>query len=573
MSERHRVNLLRLFPFLAWRRPTRETLWLDLMAGISVALLAIPQSLAYAQLAGVPAYYGLYAAFVPSIVGVLFGSSAILSTGPVAMTSLLTAASVATVLPAGSSAFAAYVTLLALLSGLFQVAMGLARAGALLNLLSHPVLVGFINAAACVIALSQLPALTGIDIRRSDNFLLDVVTLLGRLTATHGLTALFGVVALVLLWTMRRFTPRIPGVLVMAAILTLASWWIGFGESGGAVVGKIPTGLPAFSVPWISLDASLQLLPAAFVIALVSFMEAMSSCKVIAIRTRTRWDENQELVGQGLAKVAAAFVNSMPVSGSFSRSALNLASNARTGVSSLFSAGFVVLTLLFLTPLLYHLPKPALAAMIVMAVANLLDVGAMRSAWRANRDDGMAAWLTFGATLAFAPNIQNGILIGMIFSLGAFIFRNMVPPVITEVRSFADPASGQAETARRVVALRFDAGLFFANSAVFEKAMMTLEREHPDLEHVLVIANGINHADASAVEMLRNLSRHLGECGIGLAFSGVRPRVKALLERTGLVAEIGEDNFFTDSASAYEALNARLQEAGQVPQVPATPSS
>jgi len=555
----------RLLPFLDWPRVDGKSLFNDLLAGITVSLLAIPQSLAYAQLAGVPAYYGLYAAFVPSIVAVLFGSSGLLSTGPVAMTSLLTAASVGHLTAPGTAQFISYVTLLALLSGLFQIGFGLARAGVLLNLLSHPVLMGFINAAALIIALSQLPALTGIAVPQTDHFLMDIGHLLAKSDSPHVMSLTFGLLAIALLYAFKRFAPRLPGVLVMVAIMTWLSYATGYAEHGGKVVGDIPTGMPSISVPAMSWRATIALLPAAFVIALISFMEAMSSCKVIAIKTRTRWDENQELIGQGLAKVVAAFCHSMPVSGSFSRSALNLASNARTGFSSLITAGFVLLTLLYFTPLLYHLPKPALAAMIVLAVANLIDFSSLRHAWQAGRDDGIAAALTFVATLAFAPNIQNGILTGIIFSLGAFIYRRMSPRIVLlgihgDGRLREAGHHGLPALHEKISALRFDATLFFANVSFFEDAIMKLERENPKLESILVVASGINHIDASAVEMLRRLVRRLRECGITLAFSGAKRQFLEVVERTGLAAEIGETNIFGSDDVALKELFCRLDD-------------
>ena len=557
-------RIKRFFPFLAWPRLDRRTFSSDLLAGIAVSLLAIPQSLAYAQLAGVPAYYGLYAAFIPSVVAVLFGSSGLLSTGPVAMTSLLTAASVGHIAAPGTAQFVSYVTLLALLSGLFQIGFGLARAGVLLNLLSHPVLMGFINAAALIIALSQLPAMTGIVVPQTDHFLMDIGHLLTQADSPHLMSMAFSLLGVALLYGFKRFTPRLPGVLIMVAILTWLSYATGYAEHGGKVVGEIPTGMPSISIPAMSWRATIALLPAAFVIALISFMEAMSSCKVIAIKTRSRWDENQELIGQGLAKVAAAFCHSMPVSGSFSRSALNLASHAKSGFSSLIAAGFVLLTLMVFTPLLFHLPKPALAAMIVLAVANLIDFSTMRHAWQANKDDGIAAILTFVATLAFAPNIQNGILTGIIFSLGAFIYRRMSPRIVL-LGLHADGSLRDAERFKlpslheKIGALRFDATLFFANVSFFEDAILKLERDNPKLEYILVVASGINHLDASAVEMLRGLTMRLRECGITLAFSGAKRQFLEVVERTGLTKEIGQANFFGADALALRTLLARVE--------------
>jgi SulP family sulfate permease len=557
------LGVARLLPFLDWQRPTALAMRHDFLAGLTVSLLVIPQSLAYAQLAGVPAHYGLYAAFIPSIVGVLFGSSAILSTGPVALTSLLAAASVGQISAPGSDAFIANVMLLALLSGLFQIALGLARAGVLLNLLSHPVLVGFINAAAVVIALSQLPALTGVVLPPSASVLAATADLVLRAGSRHDLTVVLGLLAIALLVGFKRLAPRLPGVLIMVIVLTALSFGTGFAASGGAIVGDIPAGMPGLSVPAVSWQATVALVPASFVIALVSFMEAMSSCKVIAIKTRTRWDENQELIGQGLAKVAAAFCHSMPVSGSFSRSALNLASHARTGYSSLFAAAFVLLTLAFFTPLVYHLPKPALAAMIVLAVFNLIDLQAMRNAWRASRDDGIAALLTFVATLAFAPNIQNGILAGITFSLGAFIYRRMLPRLTVQglgedgvPRDF--DTQGVGSTTERVGVLRFDAALFFANASFFQDAVLRMERERPGLQYVVVPAHGINLLDATAVEMLRDLVGQLRECGITLVFSQAKQQFLDVADRTGLSEVIGRENFFGADEAAFRAVLARV---------------
>ncbi len=570
------VNIKRLLPFLAWPRLTKQRFMDDLAAGVAVALLAIPQSLAYAQLAGVPAYHGLYAAFIPAIIGVLFGSSALLSTGPVALTSLLTASSVGLLAAQGTNQFVAYVLLVSLLSGIFQIGFGLARAGILLNLLSQPVLVGFINAAAIIIALSQLPALTGITALPSDNTLVSIGKLLTMIDTLHVTSLAMGMLAIALLIGFKRVAPKLPGVLIMVVVLTMISYLGDYAQNGGAIVGEIPAGVPSLSIPQMSWQASIALVPAAFVIALVSFMEAMSSCKVIAGKTRTSWDENQELIGQGLAKVAASFCNAMPVSGSFSRSALNLASGARTGYSSLFATAFVLLTLLYFTSLLYHLPKPALAAMIVLAVFNLVNLRAMRDAWRANRDDGIAAILTFLATLAFAPNIQNGILAGIAFSLGAFIYRRMTPrillQVLTEEGQLLDiERLGTTPRNEKVATLRFDATLFFANASFFEDAVLRLERENSKLQFIVVLAHGINLLDATAVEMLRKLVLDLRAKGIVLVFSQAKRSFLEVAERTGLLEEIGSSNVFDADDEALKAVLARI---GMKPQSnPSLPES
>jgi SulP family sulfate permease len=572
----------RLFPFLHWwPQVNRHTLKSDLIAGLTVALVAIPQSLAYAQLSGVPAYYGLYAALVPVIVGVLFGSSLLLSTGPVAMTSLLTAASIMPLAPYGTEQFFAYVILMALLSGLVQIGLGVARMGVLLNFLSYPVLRGFINAAAIIIGLAQLPAMVGLSLKNSQHFLTDILHVVENLDAMHVESLFFGLGSLASMALLKKFAPKLPGVLIVVVVTTFISYAIGFEGLGGRIVGAIPQGLPAISIPPVDWKASMHMLPTAFVIALISFMEAMSSAKIIAIKTRTQWDENQELIGQGLAKVAAAFSHAMPVSGSFSRSALNLAAGAKTGMSSIFSAIAVLLTLLFFTPLLHHLPKPVLAAIIMMAVIGLISFKTIKEAWVAGKQDGIAAIVTFIATLVFAPNIQNGILTGIILSLMLFLFRTMKPRIVL----LGLDKDGMLRNAERfnlprlhpqVTAIRFDGQLYFANVNYFEESTLFLVAHDPDLKYILVVANGINGLDASGVEMLKNLLDRLSQNKISLVFCSIKGNVIDVMQRTGLVDKIGQDNIFASEDAALKEITQRLARAepnaGEphaIPQAPA----
>jgi SulP family sulfate permease len=556
--------LERIFPFLAWR-VTKETLKHDLTAGITVALVAIPQSLAYAYLAGLPPHYGLYAAFIPSIVGALFGSSGQLSTGPVALTSLLTAASITPLAAVGTGLFNGYAAVLAILSGLFQLSFGLFRIGILLNLLSHPVLMGFINAAAIIIAFSQLPSLTGISSEQSQYFLRDIWEVISGIEQLHGPTLAFGLSAICLLIIFKRFFPRLPGVLITTVLLISVSYELGFVRSGGSVIGDIPKALPPFGLPVMEWSTTVQLVPAAFVIALVSFMEAMSSCKIIAMKTRRPWNENQELIGQGLAKIAAGFTYSMPVSGSFSRSALNLATGARSGVSSITCALFVLLTLLFFTRALYYLPRAVLAAIIMTAVAGLVNAKSIEQAWRASRDDGIAALSTFTATLLFAPNIQNGALTGIIVSLSLFLFRRMRPRIV-QVGLHPDGTLRDAERFNlpplheQIGALRVDAALNFVNAAYFEEAVLKLDRDNRQLKYILIAANGINSLDASGVVVLSALVEKLRQEGIVLVISGVKKQVMDVMEKTGLAKTIGAENIFSADRLALDALYTRLNQ-------------
>lgn len=547
-----------------WLHVRHDTFHADLVAGLTVTLVAIPQALAYAQLAGVPAYYGLYAAFLPTIAAAMIGTLPQLSTGPTALTALLTAASVAPLAAHGSESFIADVVLLALIAGAFQIIFGVMRLGVLLNFLSHPVLMGFINAAALIIGLSQLPALLGIPVHQSEHFLADIWRMLSHLNATHGVSLAFGISAIAMLTAFKRHAPRFPGVLLTMIVLTIISAQIGYAGMGGDIVGAVPRGMPSFALPAGNWTTVLTLLPAGFVLALISFMEATSSAKVIAIKTRQHWNENRELVAQGVAKVVSAFSHSIPVSASFSRSALN--TSARTRVAAVVAALGVLFTMLFFTSLLYHVPKPALAAIIMVAVVGLIDLRAIGTAWRANRDDGLACIITFVATLAFAPYVQNGIVTGILLSLGLLLYRMMRPRVavlglhpngeLLDAKLFNLPPPHP-----RIGAMRFDGSLHFVTGSYFEDALVRLERANPGLRYVLVKCGGINDIDASGIEVLRGLGDRFRRNGVVLTFSELKRQVRDVLDRTGLTAIIGTENIFPSDKAALAELNQRLAES------------
>ncbi|MHB8166429.1 MAG: SulP family inorganic anion transporter, partial [Sulfuricella sp.] len=404
--------------------------------------------------------------------------------------------------------------------------------------------------------------LLGNSATQSSHFLLDIWQVLIHIDTLHELSVTFGLSAILLLVVFKKLAPRLPGVLITVVLLTWVSYEVGYAGLGGKVVGVVPQGLPTLSIPLLDWKATMELIPAAFVIALISFMEAMSSSKVIALKTRQPWDENKELIGQGLAKIAAAFSHSMPVSGSFSRSALNLATNAQTAFSSVVSAVFVLLTLLFFTPLLYHLPKPVLAAVIMMAVIGLVNFQSITNAWRASRDDGIAAIVTFLSTLAFAPNIQNGILTGIILSLALLLYR-MMQPRVADLGMYED---GTLRDARRhnlpllhpkLGAIRFDGALRFINVSYFEDAILTFERENPSVRYILVKCNGVNYLDASGVEMLSSLISRLKNNDITLGFSGPKKQVREVMDNTGLSQKIGVDNIFSNDQEAFDQLYLR----------------
>ena len=687
--------LTKFLPFLRWFPMKSDILKADFMAGITVALVLIPQSMAYAQLAGLPAYYGLYAAFLPVAVAALWGSSNQLGTGPVAVVSLLTASSLAVLAAPGSDNFIALAIMLALLVGVIQLLLGVFKLGVIVNFLSHPVIVGFTNAAAIIIALSQVSKLFGVPMGRSEHFINDIVGVIKLIGDTHLPTLAMGVMAIAIMWGIKKYAPKLPGVLIAVVISTVLSLSIGFernaagtpeqiadpelqavvqqsmaaakrvddlntqvadkssalkaaqkteGETsigivkteselallridlrdaeaaltkeksglrhlqvvrsidasgatlaiypvgkapqgvtldettyrlrklsangfklvgGGEVVGAIPEGLPSIKMPSFNLDALGSLLSAALVISLVGFMEAISIAKAVAAKTKQRIDPNQELIGQGLSNMVGSLTQAFPVSGSFSRTAVNMNSGAKTGLSSVITALFVLLTLLFLTPLLYHLPQAVLAAIIIMAVVGLVNFGAVKHAWQASKHDGIAAGVTFVATLAFAPHLDNGIMVGAGLALGLYLYRTMKPRVAILGRhgdgTLRDiKVNPDLPTSKHLMAIRFDGSLYFANVSYFEDAILEAVSNHPDAKFVLVVGDGINQLDASGEEVIHHLVDRLKSTGITLVFSGLKKQVLDVMRATGLFDAISQDNIFPTEEHAITAIYERL---------------
>jgi SulP family sulfate permease len=551
----------RLLPFLRWFPLDAATVRADFLAGVTVSMLLLPQAMAYAQLAGLPPHYGLYTAFLPTIVAALFGWCSQLHTGPVAMTSLLTATVVAGVSQAApeSEAYIATAILLTLLAGLIRLAMGALRLAVLVNFLSHPVVVGFTNAGALIIASSQLAPLLGLPHGQQGLYLPSLLRLLGRVHECRPAALGFGLAALALILALRRWRPHWPGVLITLAVAILLSWLLGFeSRLGGQVVGAIPCGLPAFRWPHGEWSAAPQLLLGAFAIMLVGFMEVVAICKTLSAKTKEPLDLNQELIGQGLAGVVGSLFQAYPVSGSFSRSALNLYAGARTGLSSVFAGLLVLLSLLFLTPLLYYLPRAVLGAVIVAAVIGLVDAGAMLRIWRTSRYDGVAAWTTFVAAIVLAPRVVDGILVGVGLSVAFHLYQLMRPHVAILAPhpdgSLRDARHHRLLTHTQILAIRFDGRLVFANASHFQESVLKALAEQPTTRVLLIVASGINTVDATGEEMLRHLVNDLTASGLRVAFAAVRWPVLDVFQRTGLQDLIGAANLFASPEAAYAEL-------------------
>jgi SulP family sulfate permease len=701
--------LTRIFPFLVWFKGYNQAAFrIDLVSGVTVALVLIPQSMAYAQLAGLPPHYGLYASFLPPMIAALFGSSRQLATGPVAVVSLMTSASLEPLATAGSEGYIGYAILLALMVGGFQLALGVLRLGLVVNFLSHPVVNGFTNAAAIIIATSQLSKLFGVSVDNAEHHYETVIKVVqAAVHYTHWPTLMMAALAFAIMYLLRWFQPRLPNVLIAVAVTTALSaathfqndqattleairsqevqhrvaelnrvtaeiqevaaqrtaameqisaaektgetlsileaehvarvlsarldelkesagelkselrwalftridtgdgshefypqdtahadgsgaggtWRLKVGSSaldperlimigGGSVVGTIPRGLPSLAAPKLDLGIMIHLLPFATIISLLGFMEAISIAKAMAAKTGQRLDPNQELIGQGLANMCGALARSYPTSGSFSRSAVNLQAGAVTGLSSVITSLAVVITLMFLTPLLYHLPQSVLAAVIMMAVIGLVNVSGFVHAWRAQWYDGAISIASFVGTLAFAPHLDKGIMIGVLLSLGVFLYKSMRPTVATLSRhhdeSFRAAVLHNLQECKYIDMVRFDAPLFFANATYLEDQINDRLAAKRNLRHIIIVSNGINDIDASGEETLSLVIDRVRSAGIEISFCGMTEAVMAVLERTHLIEKIGRDRVFPTMEKAICAVHEHAHQQGDEDACPLT---
>jgi SulP family sulfate permease len=552
-------NFSRWLPFLNWPRPSAGLLRGELAASLTVAVVMVPQSVAYAGLAGMPLVTGLYATFLPALFAVLFSASTRLSVGPSALTSVLVGASLVGMAQPGSAQWVALAAWLALLAGAIQLGLGAARASWVLNLVSSPVLAGFSQAAALLIIASQIPSLIGLQGPWA--------TLLS--SPSFDITALgYGAASVLLFVLGKLYAPRVPMVLLVIAAAAAHSRWSGYSASG-AVIGLLPVGLPSFYWPglprWDSMGA---LVMPALVIALVSSLEMAASAKIESQRDGKRWDASQDLIGQGMGKLAAAFSGSFPTSTSFSRSAITLYAGARTGWATVAATGVVLIVLLFLTPALYHVPRAVLAAVVVTAVAGLVKPGTLPRLWRIDRIEAVTALVTFAVTLVTSPRIYWGVLAGVVMGLAHFLYLRLHPRII-EVGLHPDGSLRDRHLwklpplAPQLYALRMDGELDFASSSAFERDIVDYLSAHPDVQHVCLFAHPVNRVDTTGVEVFSQLRQMLESRGIHLHISGLKLPVERVLRKAGALYESPRLAMYRTDAEAlqaFEALQSELTE-------------
>jgi SulP family sulfate permease len=535
----------RFFPFLNWPKPAPQLLKSEAFAGLSVGLMIIPQGVAYAALAGMPLITGIYASLLPALMAVLFSASQRLSVGPTALTAILVSASLGGMATPGSAEWVNLTVWLSLMTGLLQVVLGFARFGWLLNLVSSPVLMAFTQGAGVLIISSQMPAMLGFTQGWSS-----VITGAG----IDWISLVFGVLTLALLVLARQWRPTFPTVLVVVLGAAGASWALGLEASGTAVVGALPQGLPALFVPSvIEWDMFKQLVLPTLVITLVSFLETASSAKVDNDRSGKRWDQDQDLIGQGLAKVVSGLCGAFPTSSSFSRSALNLYAGAQSAWATIFSVVVILVILLFFTAVLQPVPQSVLAAIVVAAVLGLIKPRAFVRLYNINRVEAATAVVTFVITLLSAPRLYWGVLAGVVMGLSHFLHTRLHPRII-EVGLHPDGSLRDRHLwklpllAPNLYALRMDAELDFAAASTLERAVMEHLGQHPNVAHVCLFALPINRIDATGVESLAKLETMLRERGISLHISGMKLPVETVLRRAGcLQAHAGLHMYRTDA--------------------------
>jgi SulP family sulfate permease len=546
---------------------TADTARADAVAGLTVGVMLIPQSMAYAVIAGMPPIYGLYAGLVPLLVYPLFGSSRHLAMGPVAIDMLIVGAGIGALAQAGTEQYVALAILLTAMVGLMQMAMGVMQLGFVANLLSRPVIAGLTSAAALIISSSQLGNLLGMELGRSQYVHVLLWEALQNVMNTHLLTLGIGVVCIVLLVGLPRWAPLVPEALVVVVGATLASWFFEFDQHGVEIIGGIPTGLPLPSLEaWnTSLTELNSLIPVAVTLALVQFMKNISLGRVFAARHGYTIDANRELVGVGASNFFGSLFQSIPTSGSFSRSAVNDQAGARSPIANIFAALVIALTLLFLTPLFYYLPVPALAAIIIVAGLGLIDVRELQNLFRARRRDGYIALFT--ATCILFIGLQVGILLGIGASVVIVLFRISRPNVaelghVPGTRLFRDlDRFEQATRLKDIMVLRVDASFSFANAEYFKDFILEKsEREGRNVEVLVVDGSSINDLDTTAIEALISVFESLEEMEVELHLTGLIGPVREVVRRSGLYGLLGENQFHLDPHEAVVSVLERWDE-------------
>jgi sulfate permease, SulP family len=558
----------KLFPFLSWRdRITRLTLRADLLAGLVGALLVLPQAVAFATLAGVPPEYGLYGAMLPVVVGALWGSSSHLVSGPTNATSLMVFAMLGALATPFTPDYIRLVLTLNLMIGLIKLGLGVARLGALVNFISTTVILGFTAGAGLLIIAAQLHNFFGLAVAQEPSFAGAIATFFAHLGDIDGSAAAVGAVTLVAALLAKRLVPRIPYML--AGMIVGSAFAYALARAGVAqvmTIGALPSAVPGLSLPDFSAGTWRMLAPAALALTLIGLTEAVSSARAVAARSGERIDGNQEFIGQGLANIAGAFTSSYPTSGSFNRSGANFEAGARTPLAAIFSAGFLLLILLFVSPLAAYIPLAAMAALLFMVAWGLIDFDLIRATVRASRSETLVLVVTFLSTLSL--QLEFAILVGVLCSLLVYLDRTTHPAIhavapdpASPQRRFVPVTAKTLEECPQLALVRVDGSLFFGAVDHVHEALLRVRAAAPARAHLLLIGSGINFVDVAGAELLVREAQTQRDRGGALYLCNLKPGVTTMLERGGYLDRLGRDHVFATKSAAVQAIYPRLDSA------------
>jgi SulP family sulfate permease len=568
-------QLQRIFPALNWLRNYKsQHLWGDITAGVIVTSLLIPQSMAYALLAGLPPQVGLYATILPAIIYPLLGTSRVLAVGPVAVDSLMVAAAIAKFAPQGSPEYLTLAIALAFLVGLIEIGMGILRMGFLVNFLSRSVISGFISGSALIIGFSQLKHLLGLKIPNTESFVELVGLILGKIGEINWLTFGLGFTSILILlyfnqplikvlrrkgWSEQQILPISKSapllVVILGTVLVAVFQW--HQVAGVRIVGTVPSGLPPFSLPTFDLSTAQSLLPAALAIALVGYVEGFSGAQALASKRREKIDPNQELIAFGAANLSAALSGGYSVTGGVSRSVVNFAAGANTGLASMITGLLVAITTVFLTSWFYYLPQTCLAATIITAVYKLVDFATLKRMWQYDKADAIAWLVTFGVVLGFG--VERGIVFGAIVALALHLWHTSRPHIAIVGRlgsseHFRNVQRYDVKTSPQVLAIRVDASLYFANAKFMENFLNREVSDRSDVNKIVLVCSAVNLIDASALEVLEGMIADFRSVGVDFYFAEVKGPVMDRLLKIGFVDYVGRDRFFLSTDIAMREL-------------------
>ena len=554
-----------LIPLSRWLNGyDRDKFTRDLIAGLTVAAILVPQSMAYALLAGMPPIYGLYASFLPTILASLFGSSRFLSTGPVAMTALLSASVLSGMAEPGSEKWITLMGVLALMVGFIRLFIGLFKLGFVMKLISTSVIVGFTSAGALVIALSQVGNLLGFKTVQSTLIYQVLVDIISKIQNINPYTVTLGVLAYAIIWISKKIHPVVPGALLAVIITSLLTYFYGLDRYGVAIVGSVPQGIPTPSLPHVDYSTVASLWGGAIVVASFGLIEAVAIAKRLAMQAGDKWDANQELIGQGIANIVSGLFKGFPVGGSFSRSALNFQLNAKTPIASVIAGATVGITLLFLAPAFYYLPKATLSAIILSAVINFIRPQEIIKLYRINKVDGIVAGITFASV--FFMELWVALTLGTLIALGSFVYKTMYPRFVVLTRNpqsqtFVNAERGNLPVCPQILYIRPDMPIYFANAEyVYEYVLekVNSRKSKVPLKFLLLDMEAVNYIDATGVSTLMRLFDEVKKQGVEPAMANIACDVYPILERAEFDKHVNTDLIFDSKGQSIVELFNRL---------------